>query len=84
MSRPKVRTTEADQLIHDEALRRVQFRSNKQLAQILIEKGVRLTPNYVGELIKAEERRIRAEFSRRSNVSRGTTENEKSSGTIRE
>lgn len=59
MSRPKVRTSEADSFIHDEALRRVEYRSNKQLAQILAEKGVKLSPAYIGELVKEEAKRIR-------------------------
>lgn len=61
MSRPKVRTSEADRLIHEEAVRRIEYRSNKQLAQILIEKGIQLSPQYIGELVKAEARRIKAQ-----------------------
>lgn len=84
MSRTKVRTSEADKLIHDEALRRVEYRSNKQIAQILIAKGVHLSPAYIGELVKAEANRIREkrELFRRAHVSRGSTENGNSSGTI--
>lgn len=57
--RPKVRTSESDQLIHEEALRRVEHRSNKKIAQILSVQGVRLSPKYIGELVKEEARRIR-------------------------
>lgn len=85
MSRPKVRTSEADRLIHDEALRRVEYRSNKQLATILDGKGIHLSPAYIGELVKTEANRIRSEreLFRRAHVSRGTTENGNSSGTIK-
>lgn len=73
MSRPKVRTAEADQIIREEARRRVEFRSNKQIAQILEAKGVKLSPYYIGELVKQAERRIREEYelSRRAKVMRG-------------
>lgn len=74
MSRPKVRTAEADQIIREEARRRVEFRSNKQIAQILESKGVKLSPYYIGELVKQAEHRIREEneLSRRAKVMRGT------------
>lgn len=77
MSRPKVRTSEADKIIHDEAIRRVEYRSNKQLAQVLVEKGIHLSPAYIGELVKEEARRIREkrELFFRAHVSRGTNGN---------
>lgn len=78
MSRTKVVTPEAMKLFHDEALRRVEYRSNKQLAQILVEKGVRLSPAYIGELVKQEAKRIREkrELFFRAHVSRGSNGND--------
>lgn len=71
MSRPKVITIEAEQLIHDEALRRVEYRRNKELAQLLADRGVHLSPQYIGQLVKQEARRIREqrEFSLHADVS---------------
>lgn len=85
MSRPKVRNSTADQLIREEALRRVEYRSNKQIAVILDSQGVHLSPAYIGELVKEEAKRIRREreLFQRSHVSRGSTEKVNSSGTIK-
>ena len=85
MSRPKVRTSEADRLIHDEALRRVEYRSNKQLATMLDGKGIHLSPAYIGELVKAEANRIRGEreLFRRSHKTPATPESANASGTIK-
>lgn len=71
MSRPKVMTAEARQLILEEAARRAAYRSNKQLAQILASKGVHVSPPYIGELVSAERRRIEREFSLRAQETRG-------------
>lgn len=84
MSRPKVRTTEADELIHDEALHRIERRSDKQLAQVLAEKGIAMSPGHVGNLVRAERRRIlkQQKLSAFSHVMPAPAEIVKSSGTI--
>lgn len=68
MSRPKRRTPESDKFVHEQALYRVDMLSNKQIAHALAQMGVNITPNYVGELVKQAERRIREdrELSRRA------------------
>lgn len=75
MSRPKVRTAESDQIVREQAEFRIRMLSNKQISLLLESRGVKLTPNYVGELVKQAERRIREdeELSRRAHVSRGTS-----------
>lgn len=77
MSRPKVVNAEATKLFHEEALRRVEYRSNKQLARVLAAKGIKLTPQYIGNLVKEEARRIREkrELFFRAHVSRGSNGN---------
>lgn len=71
MSREKIRTQEADKIIHEEALRRVELRSNKQLAQLLEAKGVKLSLWYIANLVQEEAARIRETRGKRgdSNVS---------------
>lgn len=75
MSRPKVRTAESDQIVREQAEFRIRMLSNKQISLLLEARGVKLTPSYVGELVKQAERRIREdeELSRRAHVSRGTS-----------
>lgn len=62
MSPQRIRTTEVDELVHEEALRRVEYRSNKQIAQMLEAKGIRLSHRYIERLVQGEVRRLRKEL----------------------
>lgn len=81
MSRTKVVNDAATKLFREEAIRRVENRTNKELARDLAEKGIHLTPQYIGKLVASEIRRYRVNVSR-ADVSRGANEKENSSGTI--
>jgi hypothetical protein len=62
MSRPRIITTEAMDLFREEAVRRAQSRTNKQLARLFDDK---VTEKYVGQVVA----RLRREYERTTGAS---------------
>lgn len=62
MSRPKVVNIIAERMFLEEARRRVEYRSNKEIARQLVEEhGIELSPQYIGQLVADQMRRLRRE-----------------------
>ena len=85
MSRQKIATDPVMRVLREEAKRRVEYRSNKELSRELADAlGVHLTPQYVGKLVAEEARQLRRKRNILVRMFHGEpAETEGSSGTIR-